>query len=263
MKITRDILNKTKIIGFLNEEESAKALLFLEKLKNKINLNPTIEKLAFYRLLENRIINGDVEFDMNGKGRFLISFFGYAEQDHKNENWNYSYPKDDMGILKNLIVFVPEFFETINSSFELGDDLDLPKVPNELSIKDNEDVFVKRFWEKLDPVVQSESQKINENGNENALFLLVMKYLKASNDDLPLNLDDGSYFYSAYRKYDIIQENLSPYIAKIKGANLKLNASYDMIVWDLFCSAFPEKALSKKEIKLFEELSEIINNNSY
>lgn len=261
LSITRPLLSINDI-EWMDEQDKNKAIEFLKTLKEKINLAPTVEKIAFYRLLEDRIRYGEIDFDVNGKGRFLLSIFGSSPtKDSEDKNWLIGHRKANVELIQIFMLFVPEFFQTINESFKFGTDLAIPEqqyIPESKNKTENSDL-IKKFWSKFDPIFENEMKK-GESCDDTAFYLVVMKCLKACGENLPLTEEAPERFYVDFRQIQVIEENLASHSVNIANANFKISGCYDMIVYYLFCFAFKDHALSKKENELFSQMYDFIYN---
>lgn len=85
--------------------------------------------------------------------------------------------------------------------------------------------------EKLDRfnAMLDEVNKVAESDDDITTQLLI-KYLRSGGENL--SLDDGAYFSTSFRKYDIV-ENDRVYVRLNTEKDTKITCSKDMIVWNL------------------------------
>ncbi len=182
--------------SFNNGEEQAKINNFLSVLAEKINANPTLEKVMFFHLFKDYVINDDIEFHYETKTRFLKNFiFEVRSGTVKRKPYSYVNPVQ-------LSLYVPEFYETINEIFS-GDDVPLPVVKklNTSSIQEKYKQKFNDFWNKLSPVIS----KLEENPSDNVATLFFVKLLKEGGHNICIH--DAGFFYSSFRKVDVLEND--------------------------------------------------------
>lgn len=123
------------------DSDQVKIGSFMAMLAEKINNNPTLEKVMFYHLFRDYVINDDIEFHYETKERFLKNFiFERQAGSVKRKLYNYVNPVQ-------LSLYVPEFYETINEIFA-GDDIPLPVFKKESSdpVQEKNKERFDNFW---------------------------------------------------------------------------------------------------------------------
>lgn len=233
--------------GFLIEEKT-KATEFMRILAENFNKNLTLEKIVFYTALTNLIKKEEIIIDMNGRGRFLTHVFS---NEQSNET---SWIDKKCYLLSTLAVQIPEFFETVNLFFEKGDLVEIPVVNNSAAeLKEVNDPEVIDFWKHFDGIVEEKNNSLKEN-HDSAFFVLLMKYLRQAGDELCLS----DYFYSSFRKFDVIENDLKTYKTMIRGKELRILPTKDMCVWEMI-SSFKPDYMNRKQFEELGCLSEYID----
>lgn len=218
----------------LNETaEQDKIQKFITLLAEKINNNPTLEKVMFFHLFKDYTLNDDIEFHFETKNRFLKNFiFEHKNGSVKRKNYDYVNPFQ-------LSLYVPEFYHVINEIF-LGDDVPMPVFESMSSSAVNYEE-IEKFWNALKP----EISKLEEEPSNNFATLLLVKWLKEGGDNICIS--DAGFFYSSFRKVDVLEnDNISIEIefpSKNPAYNIQRNFEHpckDMLVWKLLnASPYP------------------------
>lgn len=201
--------------SFNNGEEQAKINNFLSVLAEKINANPTLEKVMFFHLFKDYVINDDIEFHYETKTRFLKNFiFEVRSGTVKRKPYSYVNPVQ-------LSLYVPEFYETINEVFS-GDDVPLPVFKKESSepIQEKNKERFDNFWKILEPSIT----ELEKNPSDNFATLLFVKWLKDGGDNLSIEPEHEGYFYTSFRQTDVLPND----VITISLAFPSKNESYDI-----------------------------------
>ena len=202
-----------KIIQFLSILE--------KKIKDADKSEFDLEKQYFFNLLVSLLIKDDVDIDFKNKQRFMKNFVYDSGAFLRRKVFSFISPV-------TLSVYVPEFYQTVNEFFPDGEDLNMPvfKKKNIPDLSDENDEKLQKFNVMLDDI-----NKVAESEDDIATQLLV-KYLRSGGKEL--NLDDGSYFATSFRKYDVIANDRICVKFKIKkdSEDVEINSSKDMIVWN-------------------------------
>lgn len=218
------ISNEDSSILILNHDDIKKDL-FLISLSEKINKAPTLEKVAFFHLLKHQILLGKINFSHDDKAKFLHDFT-YDDDCVSSNKIIFGHKTTAYICPVGLSVYTPEFFETINELFT-GKDVPIP-VLTSIKQQNISDEKIIHFWEKLTPTIE----KLENDPTQNFMTLLLIKYLKQAGNDLPITAD---WFYSAFRKIDVIEDDEIYFDFALEGYTLgskgKFTFSKDLFVW--------------------------------
>lgn len=225
------------LFDFSLHEDNAQVKIgsFMAVLAEKINNNPTLEKVMFYHLFRDYVINDDVEFHYETKERFLKNFiFERRDGSIKRKLYNYVNPVQ-------LSLYVPEFYETINEIFS-GNDVPLPVFKKESSepVQEKNKERFDNFWKILEPSIT----ELEKNPSDNFATLLFVKWLKDGGDNLSIEPEHEGYFYTSFRQTDVLPNDF----ITISLAFPSKNESYDikpftehpckdMLVWKMLNSS--------------------------
>lgn len=178
-----------------------KMIPFFALLAEKINLNANPAKVFFFHLLKHYAVNDDVDFSFKTKERFLRNFI-FKKQYGRVMQKSYQYVNPVW-----LSMYVPEFYETINATFE-GDDVATPVLKRKgraLYEKHSDESKQKteEFWNTLTPALAH----LDPSLSENAATLFLVELLKDGGVELPIQ-NEAHWFYKAFRQTDVIDNDI-------------------------------------------------------
>lgn len=187
--------------SFGNDKHISKMVPFFELLAEKINLNATPAKVFFFHLLKHYAVNDDVDFSFKTKERFLRNFM-FKKQYGRVAQKGYQYVNPVW-----LSMYVPEFYETINATFE-GDDVATPVLKRKgRALYEQHSEESKRkteeFWNTLTPALAH----LDPSLSENAATLFLVELLKDGGAELPIQ-NDAHWFHKAFRQIDVIDNDV-------------------------------------------------------
>lgn len=210
--------------------EIDKKLKFFNVLADKINLNPTEEKLFFFYLFLSYTLKDEVDFYYKSKKVFLRNFIF-----KKIYSARYVYRQFDYVSPVSMSFYCPEFYETINEIFE-GEDVSLPYDKKDRA----HTVMTKEEKEEMAPffsVLDEIEEEMKKDENLNFTTILAIKWLKSA----AYNVEDENWFYTAFRKIEVLEsDNVVLDYTDLEKFELddEMRTSKDAMIWNMLNSRF-------------------------